>query len=538
MAHFDIGNIEALTSITLSELGVNMSSRILCATSGGGDSVTMAHVLASIKSRGQFAALGMVHINHMLRESESDSDEGLVRELESQLGIPAYIFRIDTRQRAKHDGSGLEETAREIRYEKFIEVAREHKYDFVVTAHTTNDNLETVLINMIRGAGIQGLRGIPPKRELSDMTDIIRPWIDIERSDIRRYAEENGITFHEDSSNLSDEFLRNRIRHNVVSALVQAFSDRNIYDGFRQTIKNISEQTKQLEDSVRILSDICQEKLPEGYVLRDAYCCADFALISHDDTYRREFISEILRKYLREPMRFSLDSVQTMIVNGFVYDSSKRELQLTPDILLSRVQTTRRHRQEGNDLFGTSSDDDDEDSDDIFGASNDNEESGEGSEPRYESEEPGVEFDMNDYNIIIERLHPYSENWQEMLEAGKEVETHVGTLSSKLVSGAEVEFVSGNAYFDVKVLGGTRLVIRRWREGDRIIPFGMGGHSKLVSDILNEAGVSSYNKTMCVVVLSANEPERILWVPGLRAADYARVTGKSETVLTLERTIS
>jgi tRNA(Ile)-lysidine synthase len=101
-----------------------------------------------------------------------------------------------------------------------------------------------------------------------------------------------------------------------------------------------------------------------------------------------------------------------------------------------------------------------------------------------------------------------------------------------------VEFVSGNAYFDASILGSNSLLVRPWREGDRIVPFGMGGHSKLVSDILNEAGVSAYNKTMCVVVISSNEPDKILWVPGLRAADVARVTGKTETVLTLERTMS
>jgi tRNA(Ile)-lysidine synthetase-like protein len=538
MARSDIGNIEALTSIALSELAVNMSSRILCATSGGGDSVTMAHVLAKLRQRGQFAELGMIHINHLLRGDESDNDERLIRELESAIGTPAHIFRIDTKERAKREGMGIEEAAREDRYEKFVEVSQEYKYDFVITAHTTNDNLETVIINMIRGAGIQGLRGIPPKRELSDVTDIIRPWLDIERADIRKYALENGIRYHEDSSNLSHEFLRNRIRHTVVSALEESFKDRNIYDGFRQTIKNISEQTKQLEDSVRILSDICQEKLPEGYVRRDAYCCADFALISHDDTFRREFISEVLQKYLREPVRLSLDSVQTMIVNGFVYDSSKKELQLTPEIVLSRVETKRRHHDEGRDLFGSSSDEDDDDDDEyLFGGFSENDESQVSKEGQYEGEE-GANFDLNDYNFIIEKLHPYAKDWQEILSTGNPVETHIGTLSARIISGAEVEFVSGNAYFDASILGSNSLLVRPWREGDRIVPFGMGGHSKLVSDILNEAGVSAYNKTMCVVVISSNEPDKILWVPGLRAADVARVTGKTETVLTLERTMS
>ena len=99
---------------------------------------------------------------------------------------------------------------------------------------------------MVRGTGLRGLRGIPPRRPLSEEVDVIRPWLQIERSDILHYAEEHGIVFRLDSSNDSLQFLRNRLRHTVIPALEKSFPDRNIYDGFRRTLKIRAKRPKSL----------------------------------------------------------------------------------------------------------------------------------------------------------------------------------------------------------------------------------------------------------------------------------------------------
>lgn len=502
MARSDRGSLEALTSLALSELGVNMSSRILCATSGGADSVTMAYVLNELVKKGQFRDLAMIHINHGLRGKEADDDETYVREFATKQGMRLYVVRTATAERSHIRNIGIEEAARDDRYEQFAEIARKEKFDIVVTAHTINDTLETVLHNMIRGTGIRGLRGIPPRRALSDVIEVIRPWLDIERNDILKYAGEHGVEYREDSTNLLPEFLRNRLRHRVVPALEEAFQfdDRNIYDGFRRTMKNIGEAVDEINMTARTLADLCSVDLPESYLKRDAYMCSEYVLSSKGSTMRRAFIIEVLQTRLREPYSLLMDSVQTMLFTSFLDDQKRTELLLTSDILITKVLA----EDETNIYAGIDFDDDDD-------------------------------FDWKNYNLIFERLDPYPDDWQKELAIGDGIETYAGILTAELTPKKSVRYVEGDAYFDHAELFGERLIVRVWQEGDRIAPFGMRGHTKLVSDILNEAGISHHHKRMCVVVTLAGDPEKILWVPGLRAVEFARVTDRTETVLVLRR---
>jgi tRNA(Ile)-lysidine synthetase-like protein len=529
MVRSDTGNLEALTSIALSELGVNMSTRILAAVSGGADSVTMATVLARINEKNQFGGLGIIHINHSLRDGESDGDEAHVKKVADSLGVTLHSFKVDTNARSKEKGIGIEEAARDDRYDRFIEVAKAHRYDMVVTAHTANDNLESVLHNLIRGTGLKGLRGIPPKRALTDMVDVIRPWLDIEREDVLLYAKENGIEFRNDSSNDSLQFTRNRLRHIVVPALQQSFPDRNIFDGFRRTMKNIGDMTTQFEENVRIMTKWCQIELPDTYVRRDAYASMEFAIGGGDDAFRRAFIIEVLEKYLREPLTISLDSLQTMIIRGFLDDEKRTELLLTSEILLTKEEVERPDGKDGYPFAdeGDYGDMFDDELEEHFEDNSDEDDNN-------DEDSPSI-FSDKDTAIVIERLRPLPDDWQTELIVGEEIETSIGMIESKFISGRDVEFVSGNAYFDMGVLGERKLILRRWQEGDKMKPFGMEGHTKLVSDILNEASVTSYHKKMCIVLVFQDEPEHILWVPGLRAADIAPVTSRTETVLSLER---
>ncbi len=511
MGHSDTGSLEALTSIALSELGVNMSSRILCAVSGGADSVTMAYVLTKLAQKGQFDKLALIHINHQLRGDESNADEAHVKALSETLGVKLFTHTASTLERSKQAGVGIEEAARDDRYEQFIDVATKAKFDLVVTAHTINDVLETVLNNMIRGTGLRGLRGIPPRRPLNEDVDVIRPWLQIERSDIILYADEHEILYRSDSSNDSLQFLRNRLRHTVIPALQSAFPGRNIYDGFRRTLTNIHEAAEELTLTAKTLVDLCSVDFKDEYLKRDAYMCSAYALSSKDAALRRAFVMEVLETRLKEPVRLSLDSVQTMILSNFLNEPTKTELLLDSNVLITKMVDPTFEDEFDDDDFEDEDPDDDEDFEDIDDAS------------------------IYDQNIIIERLTPYSGDWQKKLTPGSSVETSVGMLTSGIEK-LPVDFENGNAYFDARQLSSPNLIIRPWQEGDKISPFGLGGHTKLVSDILNEAGISSHHKGMCVVVALESDPKTIVWVPGLRAAEMARVDEASETVLILRRT--
>lgn len=185
--------------------------RITAALSGGADSVAMLHALYSLKNELGFE-LCACHVNHNLRGEESDRDEMFVRRLCRFLDIPLYVKNIKVLEyMKKHDS--VEECARNIRYTFFEEVRCN---GLIATAHTASDNCETVLINMTRGTALSGVCGIPERRD-----NIIRPVLRCTREEIEEYCRANSLDFVTDSTNLSDDYVRNKIRHNVIPLLCE-----------------------------------------------------------------------------------------------------------------------------------------------------------------------------------------------------------------------------------------------------------------------------------------------------------------------------
>lgn len=190
-------------------------SRVLCAVSGGADSMCMLHLL---KSREAALAIEVfaAHYEHGLRGEESLRDEGFVRDFCLKNGIALVVEHGDVRSFADANGMSTEEAARALRYDFLDKAARELSCSLIATAHNADDNAETMLFNLCRGTGAAGLRGIPPARGR-----IIRPLLEHTRAEIEQYLEENGVSHVEDSSNLADEYSRNLIRHKVMPVLRQ-----------------------------------------------------------------------------------------------------------------------------------------------------------------------------------------------------------------------------------------------------------------------------------------------------------------------------
>ncbi|MBR5381830.1 MAG: tRNA lysidine(34) synthetase TilS [Oscillospiraceae bacterium] len=185
-------------------------ARVLAAVSGGADSVCLLLILAAVsKERGLVLSAG--HFNHCLRGEESDGDEAFVKALCERLGVPFLAGRGDVRAEAEKTGESLEEAARRLRYAFLEEAAAGAR---IATAHTASDNAETVLLNLTRGAGTRGLAGIPPVRG-----DIIRPMLTLTRTEAEAYLREKGQTYREDSTNASDDYTRNLLRHRVLPVL-------------------------------------------------------------------------------------------------------------------------------------------------------------------------------------------------------------------------------------------------------------------------------------------------------------------------------
>ena len=204
---------EAVRGFLTTWVSLPCGSTILCACSGGADSVCLLHSLWKV-SQSLDIRVAAAHYNHHLRGEESERDERFVRELTETLGVELISGEGDVAGRAKKISCGIEETAREMRYTFLQEAAQKAGAEVIATAHNANDNAETLLMHLLRGTGTRGLSGIPPVRGT-----IVRPLLTVSREEIEAYLLRHGLSHVEDSSNREDTYARNRVRHQLLPVL-------------------------------------------------------------------------------------------------------------------------------------------------------------------------------------------------------------------------------------------------------------------------------------------------------------------------------
>jgi len=218
---------------------------LLAAVSGGPDSIALLRVLIMLSPEYRLK-LTVAHLNHGLRGIEADGDEDFVRRLCAETGIPCVCRKSDIHSlRAGHGGS-LEEVAREERYRFLEETANSCGAGKIATGHHCDDQAETVLINLVRGTGLEGLKGIAPVRN----GRIIRPLLDVSMSEITNFLEKEGLTYRTDSSNLTPFFLRNRIRNDLLPSLRKDYNPQ-IVKGLCQTADIMRRDDEYLQEAVR-----------------------------------------------------------------------------------------------------------------------------------------------------------------------------------------------------------------------------------------------------------------------------------------------
>ena len=219
--------------------------RILLAVSGGIDSMYMLHRAPELFPGASFAA---AHCNFGLRGAESDGDEEFVRNACSALGIQCFVKRFDTSGYASANGISVEMAARELRYAWFRELCSGEAYDALATAHNANDNAETLLLNLLRGTGTKGLRGIP-----DDGSFVLRPLLQTTREEIRKWMTGKGLAWREDSTNAENGVKRNKIRNLVFPVFAQ------INPSFIRTLGEDMQRIRQTDD---IAEDYFREAAP------------------------------------------------------------------------------------------------------------------------------------------------------------------------------------------------------------------------------------------------------------------------------------
>ena len=220
--------IKLFQRIILNEFVELKTNRFLLAVSGGIDSMVLANLFYKLKFNFVIA-----HCNFNLRGDQNIKDELLVKKFANQKKIKLSIKKFNTLDYVKSKKTSIQIAARELRYHWFFELMETNKIKYLVTAHNLNDQFETILINMSRGTGFDGITGMNHKSN-----KIFRPLISITRSQIEKYAIDNKVDWREDSSNLSDKYLRNFIRNNILKKWMKY--DNDLFINFRTTLKNLN----------------------------------------------------------------------------------------------------------------------------------------------------------------------------------------------------------------------------------------------------------------------------------------------------------
>ena len=436
----------------------------LLAVSGGLDSVVMA---------GLFSHTGLpfaiAHVNFGLRGAESEADAVFVQNRADQYGVPFHLTRVDTAAVAAEQGISIQMAARELRYAWFAELLHEHGYGAIATAHHQNDVLETVLLNLTRGTGLAGLRGMSVRQG-----NVIRPLLFALRDDLTDYAHEHSLTFREDSSNADDKYARNAIRHHVVPVLT----------GLNPSL--LRETLPRTLSKLQVTERIVQTELDSAW-LRTVQYEERFIFLPTNKLLDLPEPAFYLAEWLK-PYGFLSDQTDAMLAT-LGRETGQQFTSPTYRIVHERV---------ANDRYTA----DGEKTATIAG-------------------------------LLLEplpALTPYEINLSCWPDVPITV-PGVGLLHvDQFDRPANFQFPTDStiACFDADKLV-FPLIIRPWKTGDRFRPLGMRG-TKLVSDLLNDLKLTRTEREQTAVLLSGNQ---IAWVIGRRMTHEFRVTDATQRIISV-----
>lgn len=424
MFHWDINKyIEEKHLFTLRD-------GILVTLSGGADSVALLRVLLALGYRCEAA-----HCNFHLRGEESNRDERFVRGLCEKLGVTLHVTHFDTIAYSAVHHISIEMAAREMRYNWFEQLREERGLDVIAVAHHRDDSVETFLLNLIRGAGINGLKGISPHNG-----NIVRPLLEVSRQDILNYLEHLHQAYVTDSTNLQDEYMRNKIRLNILPMLCEL--NPSVSESIAETAARLADVSliynKEIEaGKCRVMKDV-------GHL--------------HIQRLMEEIAPAALLFEILHPLGFN--SVQVGdVFRSLSAQSGKRFFSAGWEVLRDRTELIIQPRKQGGDEASASA-------------------------PR---------LIMETIEITPDFVIPKDKNTA-CLDADKLVQP---------------------------------LTVRKWKEGDKFVPFGMKG-KKNVSNYLTDRKFSLFQKENQYVLCSE---DKIVWLVGERSDDRFRVTKDTRWVL-------
>ena len=315
----------------------NLQDKILVALSGGADSVALLRVLLSLGYTCECA-----HCNFHLRGLESDRDEAFVRQLCEKQGIPLHVTHFDTSAYAKEHYISIEMAARELRYEWFEHIRKEIGASAIAVAHHRDDSVETFLLNLMRGAGINGLKGIPVKNGL-----IVRPLLSVSREDILDYLQAIHQDFVTDSTNMEDEYMRNKIRLNIIPVMKEV--NPSIMETIQETTFRFSEISNiYRQDRTEAIARKVISTSPDMFRISLADVLEDLAPLSllHEVLFPKGFnasqIQDIYRSLSSSQSGKLFFSTEWEVLRDreYIWIKKKAPAQSIPEIKMDEVNRT------------------------------------------------------------------------------------------------------------------------------------------------------------------------------------------------------
>ena len=230
---------------------INSGDRIVLGVSGGPDSIAMLDILRQLRDEIKFE-IYVVHINHNIRGKDADEDEEYVKKYCENYNIKCFSKKIDVPTIAQNEKIGTEEAGRKVRYEYFDEILKKTNSNKIGIAHNKNDKVETIIMHLLRGSGVSGLRGIEPIRE----NKFIKPLIECDRQEIEKYCKENNLQPRIDKTNFENEYTRNKIRNIVIPYIKEQFNPNII-----ETITRLSEVISNEDNFIEKIAQETYNKL-------------------------------------------------------------------------------------------------------------------------------------------------------------------------------------------------------------------------------------------------------------------------------------
>jgi tRNA(Ile)-lysidine synthase len=458
---------------------LQQNDAVLVGVSGGPDSVALLHILVRLASKWN-VTLGVAHLDHTLRKTESARDAQFVASLSHALSLPFYLQHTDVAAHAEQAALSLETAGRRARYAFYFETAQKENFNKIALGHHADDSAEVVLINLLRGSGPLGIAGIPPKRR----PGIIRPLIDLKRADILQFLEKNKLSYVIDASNENPVFLRNRIRHQLLPHLADTYNP-NVSNALNR-LALIARSEEEWLDSL-----VSQAFQTIAQPFEDRIELSIKPLTSLHVACQRRLLRKAVLHIKDDLKRISYRHIQAVI--QLLHHGQKvaridlpngLTVRRTPDTLLICRKPLPQNR----------------------------------SDLKIKADAPRFVYRIHDatrkpQTLLLKEIGMLFK-WRRMAAA---------ELQSPAVFGSDSVFCDCD-----KIV--FPLTVRNFQPGDRFRPLGMDGSQKLKKYFINNK-IPQKERRRIPILVSGND---IIWIAGHRMGREAKITAQTQNILKME----